>query len=233
METTMRKLLLIALAAVVFAIVSPASAQFNGCPAGFCAVGAPSGGGGGTTTWNPADKSAQIVLSNGNLTITNGGSLNLVGGRAIASHSSGKFYFEHTVLATNSNDQLGFGNATESLGSVGQSTNSVGWKFLSGGAVQINGSTIGTAAGGVAVSDVLSAAVDFTGKLIWFRVNAGNWNNSGTANPATGTGGFSLSTLAAGPYFPQADVDGASSSYTSNFGGSTYAQTVPAGFGNW
>lgn len=36
---------------------------------------------------------------------------------------------------------------------------------------------------------------------IYFRQNAGNWNNSGTANPATGVGGFSLTAMP-GPYLP-------------------------------
>jgi hypothetical protein len=36
---------------------------------------------------------------------------------------------------------------------------------------------------------------------LWMRVNGGNWNNSGSANPDTLTGGLSLASIA-GPYFP-------------------------------
>jgi len=45
----------------------------------------------------------------------------------------------------------------------------------------------------VATSNYVGIAIDFDKKLIWARTSANtNWNNSGTADPATGVGGFSF-----------------------------------------
>src|SRR4029077_13475902 len=78
---------------------------------------------------------------------------------------------------------------------------------------------------GVPVSgDVIGVAVDFTNHLAWFRRNSGNWNNDGTANPATGVGGI---TIAAGSYAPTVGfgAGGSARTTTGNFGASTYALT--------
>jgi hypothetical protein len=78
-------------------------------------------------------------------------------------------------------------------------------------------------------------AVDFTAQLSWFRKNGGNWNGSGTANPATGVGGNSFSYLTGGPFFIAANLNVGAASYalTLNAGGTAYAFAAPAGFGNW
>lgn len=62
---------------------------------------------------------------------------------------------------------------------------------------------------------------------IWFRQNNGNWNNSGTANPTTNTGGYPLTGLQSAMIpFGIADNNG----ITFNFGASSFAHTVPSGF---
>jgi hypothetical protein len=61
------------------------------------------------------------------------------------------------------------------------------------------------------------------------RVDAGNWNNSRT----TGAGGISISSLNAGPYFAAISQHNTTEVITANFGATAYAQSVPAGFGNW
>ena len=48
--------------------------------------------------------------------------------------------------------------------------------------------------------DYCCIACDFTDRIIWFRRNNGNWDNSATDNPATGTGGYSFSALT-GPFY--------------------------------
>jgi hypothetical protein len=42
----------------------------------------------------------------------------------------------------------------------------------------------------------IQIAVDPVARLIWFKKNTGNWNNSLSADPATGVGGFSISGMA-------------------------------------
>jgi hypothetical protein len=122
-------------------------------------------------------------------------------------------------------------------GVAGSSSNSVGWAFQSG-PVQIDGTAIGTAAANFGEQgDIVGMAVDLGAQLIWFRFSRSsattNWNNSGAANPATGVGGFSLSTLAAGPYFAFVTLNQSTDTYTANFGASPYVLAAPSGFGNW
>ena len=187
-----------------------------------------------TTTWNPSDKAAPIVLSGGNLTATwtSGSGFDAV--RAIASHSTGKFYCEFTNVLNNSAIVLGIENASQSLtGPVGDGTAGVQYNPFNGQIVSnfTIVSTIQTSANG----DVICMAVDLGATLIWIRTNGGNWNNSGAADPATGAGGASFSAITSPPYYPAwAGHDGPpNDAVTANFGGSAYAQSVPAGFGNW
>lgn len=186
------------------------------------------------STWDPTFSSPTVLTySSGNKTIvctncsTGGGEFSA---RGTSSHASGHFYFEVTV---NNNDQtccylVGVANSlmvNTALPSGG--TDSGGWNIASG-TFQINGATIGTAA--TATTGVLGIDIDITNKLVYLRVGAaGNWNNSGTANPCTSTGGFSLATLSAFTLFP-AWGDGFTStgSVTINTGGSAFSGTVPA-----
>jgi len=62
-------------------------------------TGAATISGGALTTWNPADKSANVALSNGDKTMTGtGGGVGLV--RGTTSKSTGKWHFEITIDAT-------------------------------------------------------------------------------------------------------------------------------------
>jgi hypothetical protein len=106
-------------------------------------------------------------------------------------------------------------------------------KYNNGNAATANSYTNG---------DTVCVAVDLAAKLIWFKVihlgTAGNWNNSGTANPATGVGGASLGGLAGGPWYPAVSHWFNTDNVTANFGGGAYAivtagGAVPSGFGNW
>lgn len=44
----------------------------------------------------------------------------------------------------------------------------------------------------LSAGDTVCMAIDTVLKKVWFRKNAGNWNNSVTDNPVTGAGGFSM-----------------------------------------
>ena len=186
------------------------------------------------TTLNPSDKAADCTLSGGNLiathAVTGSGQAAV---RSIASTSTAKRYWELTlsVVAVPSIMTQGFGNASSSLTTYfGDTANSVGW--IGDGQVLLNNANIGPVAT-FADNDILSFAVDFNAKLAWFRVGAGNWNNSGAANPATGTGGLDISAIAAGPYHAGVGTRVDSDSVTANFGATAYANAAPSGFGNW
>jgi hypothetical protein len=182
--------------------------------------------------WNPLD-SAKVTLSNANLTATTTGSATPVGVRATAGFSSGKKYFEATIVTWAGNgSEIGLATASAELfggAQTGQAVMARG--VLSFGGIHINstysGSTLGTRANG----DIIGIAVDLTAGLIWFRVTpSGNWNGSGTANPATAAGGISLGTLSGNTLFPLYGGAIAGEVTTANFGASAFNGAVPSGF---
>jgi hypothetical protein len=76
------------------------------------------------------------------------------------------------------------------------------------------------------------AAIDLTNNLIWFRTGSGNWNGSGAANPATGSGGFSIAGRTAN-WFPMIQLKWYHDEITVNLGASAFTYTAPVGFGPW
>lgn len=193
-----------------------------------------SGGGGSTTTFDPANHSAGVTLSGGNLVATaNTTNTNGQIARAIASHSTGKYYNEFVVTtAPGGNLAPGIINGSQSVTNTflgGTGNNSIGW--YKNGQVFLNNSAVTTISAFVQ-GNTIEMAVDLGNTNIWFRVLGGNWNNNGTANPATNTGGISISVITT-PVFPAVDVEDNNDAFTANFGGSAYADTPPSGFGNW
>jgi len=191
------------------------------------------------TTWNPSDKSASINLDGTSLIATrnstNNGAFKSV--RAIQSYSSGKKYWEYTLHGDAAPGMLlGVGDGGAWLESgTGQVANTIGY-FSNDGVVYVAGSGASTQ---VALNnaDVMSIALDMDNGKMWFRRNAGNWNNSGTANPTTNTGGIDVSS-AVGPFYPAASMLNQGTTLgdhtiTANFGASTFAQSVPSGFTAW
>jgi hypothetical protein len=182
------------------------------------------------TTWNPADLAA-TTLSGGNLITTPTGAS---GVRSIYSASAGKYYFEISFSATGvpSSAAVGIANSSASLTGAVFSGTSVA-DCNGSGSVQVNG-TGQTGVGNIANSGTCCIALDMGGKLVWFRNGAaGNWNGSGTANPATGVGGYSVSGLTGGAtaLYAFACATGASASGSvANFGDSAFIGVAPAGF---
>ena len=92
-----------------------------------------------TTTWNPSDKGADIVLSNNNLTASGSGGVNNTV-RATTSNSGGKWYFEFALNNPGSNSNacvIGFatGNANVLSTYLSAVANTAGLAFEGGTAV--------------------------------------------------------------------------------------------------
>jgi hypothetical protein len=177
------------------------------------------------TAWNPADL-VNMTLSNNNLTATNTTAPS--GVRAIDGHASGKYYWESTVSTwVQSATQVGFGLASAAL-----AITVVGTAFVSKGTgnIVVNNVNSGSSLGALSAGNTIGIALDVTNNLCWFRVApSGNWNGSGTANPATGVGGVSISTIT-GTQFPMFLANGAGEVATANFGASAFSGAVPSGF---
>jgi hypothetical protein len=180
-------------------------------------------------TWNPADKSTSISLSNENLTASTGLSTGTHGLRANGSIASGKKYFESSSGLISALQGIGIANASWPLNNtaLGADANSISYR--PSGAVVGNNSTLATIAAYI-VNSIISIAFDLTNNKIWFRVNGGNWNNDVIANqnPATNTGGVDIS-FATGPFLAAWYANAAANDVTGNFGAAfTYA--IPASF---
>jgi len=184
------------------------------------------------TTWNPSDKSANITLSGGNLVAqgTNGSD---GGVRATISLTSGKAYFEVTWLSATGGVDAGCGIATSAavLSSMGSTALGIALVYQSG-AIYVNGTNTGINIG--TNTAPLCIAVDLVNSRIWFRIGGGNWNNSGTANPATNAGGINISALfPTNAAYAAVTTQNSTNTYTANFGASAFTQTVPSGFISW
>jgi hypothetical protein len=185
-------------------------------------------------TLDPSNTSVNITLSNANLTGTcNTTNANGNVSRTSTSRSSGKYYFEITPSIAGSPPQgIGLINASQSvsgnwLGEAGN--NSIGCYAV--GTIYQGASHEATFASYTA-GNTVGVAVDLDNKEIWYRVGNGNWNASGTANPATDTGGQDISAIAF-PVFAAVELDSNGDVTTANFGATSYAFTPPIGFGNW
>ena len=153
-------------------------------------------------TWNPADVSTGITLSNFNLDAKVGIAAGVYGVRATNPTSVGKWYFEATpALITVSGIQaIGLANATWPLNFVSLGTDFKSIGYRPDGSVWENNGIVATISSYL-VNSIISVAFDLTNNKIWFRVNGGNWNNDVllSQNPATNTGGVDISSLS-GPF---------------------------------
>ena len=180
--------------------------------------------------FNPADKTANIILSAGNQIATCNNSSN-GGVRGTASHSTGKWMLEFnnvTIGTVDTLDYVGIGIAADTLG------------LASGAQIQViliqagtsftgNGSSANSFPDGLTITAgaTVDLCVDLSSALYWFRVNGGNWNNSGTANPATGVGGHTITTV--GTFLPYVRITTNGNTVTLN----TSPSSPPSGFTAW
>jgi hypothetical protein len=190
-----------------------------------------------TTTLDPSNTSSDITLSNGNLTATNGTSVanyNLT--KSIAGHSTGKFYCEFIATTRGAPDDIIFGYIDATFSSYTNNAafangSNAGGGYAGDGNVYLGTSTgIGTYSAGTAIG----MAVDLGNLTIFFTRDGVHWNSTSslTNNPATNTGGISISGIT-GSIYAVAGFNPNGAVATANFGGSAYAYTPPVGFGNW
>lgn len=180
-------------------------------------------------TWNPADKSASIALTNENLTAATGLATGTHGLRALGAFASGKKYFEASSGLISVLQGIGIANAAWPLDNTALGADANGISYRPSGAVVGNNATLATLAAYV-VNSVISVAFDLASNKIWFRVNGGNWNNDIIANqnPATNTGGVDIS-FATGPFLAAWFATAAANDTTGNFG-AAFSFAMPAGF---
>src|SRR4029434_514692 len=193
------------------------------------------------TTWEAATV-ASVTLSGGNLVPHNPGTTSPNQGAhtpTTAGKTSGKYYFEHTLTTLvptgGANLGVGVGTTSSTYTNMGNSATTGAAGFIGSRNIWSNGANSGSVMGPGAIGSgsVICIAVDLDNRKIWFRPGPpfSNWNNSGTDNPATNTGGV---TIPAGTMIPFVTFGGTSGTsgnkFTTNFGASAFSRTVPSGF---
>jgi hypothetical protein len=185
-------------------------------------------------TWNPADTSADIALSGGNLVATRNAGGGWRSSRATQSKNAGKWYFELSRTAGSDKAQSIYGLMTAASGLSeypGQVISSAGAQALN--TVDVNLYTNGFAGTFGGQSDVpigggFQIAVDMGTRKVWVKTfGAAGWIGGG--DPAAGTSQTFLLT-GTDPIFPAIGHNLAGVEVTANFGASAFTGTVPSGF---
>lgn len=177
-------------------------------------------------TFNAADKSANITLSNFARTAT-ASDTSWKSARATQAKSSGKWYFEVTMTA--GLHVLGVADgAANILGTyVGAAANSVGLRTETGTVFSAGFSFPGTSPGGSLVAATFGIAIDLDARKIWVRKNSDAFPGSG--DPAAGTNPFwtYASTLT---LLPAVSIYTSGAAVTLNAGQEAFVGAVPSGY---
>ena len=189
-------------------------------------------------TWNGSIGNMD-ALTNGNTTITRGGSGWRGAFSTIGLPSTGKFYCEFKIKSGSNLADLRAGIADTSLGGsidlqnrgavnqLGETTNSISYTASNGNA-DINSSTTSSYGAAISTSNVLGMAVDMTNKKLYFSKD-GTFQNSGNpTSGSTGTGALSI-PVTTGDYFVSVGVN--TSAWYVNFGNGHFGTTAVSSAG--
>lgn len=141
-----------------------------------------------------ANKTSAMALNSSATVATSSGAASVAVNRPL----SGLSYAEFVITTLTGTPVVGLVNPSYNMSTatlLGGEANSLGYR--SGGAVLANGVTLTTLAAFVQ-GDRIDMAVDPDNRLVWFRVNGGNWNNDviTNQNPVGAIGGIDASSIA-------------------------------------
>lgn len=192
-------------------------------PAVYGAVLAPASG-----TWNPADKSAGITLSGGNLfALGDGADWN--NARSTTSHSSGKYYFGFRSGTTWDSPAVGFANSSQALDAavLGDTTN--GCSYFVNGGIRYGG-VIGSIAG-FSGGTVGAVAIDIGAAKFWAYQPGVGWDG----DPGAGTGGYTVTNVVGGAVYACICKLGNTDPIEGIFDAATLGGLIaaPSGFSAW
>jgi hypothetical protein len=142
---------------------------------------------------------------------------------------TGLHYLEATITTLTGTPVIGLVNSSYSMATatlLGGDANSLGYR--SGGAVVANSVTLATLAAFVQ-GDRIGMAIDPANRLVWFRVNNGNWNNSALNDPATGVGGIDFSGMTLGRLLPAVGFSATGAVWTMKFS-TAFTDVAPTGY---
>ena len=181
-------------------------------------------------TMNPIDNYyASSVFSNGNLTVVTNSSARTWNNSTIGL-TSGKYYCEMKSSGVGAGALIGIIATTPNSTTNRSDNNPYAWVYLNGGSLKNDGTTQSGTWASWANNDLIGMALDLDNNKIYFSKN-GTWQNTGTANPSTGTDGFAITAVSslpasqAGCYFIICSDDSTSNNATFNwnFGSPSFA----------
>lgn len=187
------------------------------------------------TIWNISDvgPGADFTLSLVNLKATKSANAFASGIRSTNPKTAGLLYAEMTGNNIGFRAWAGIADAAATNGSFRANTNGM-FGVDNTGSVSLNNTPFGPGlALGFNTARVVSLAVDFTNNRAWVKTDNGNWNGSGTANPATNTGGADISAIVSGGIMLMFQAETINDAATINLGGSAFVYTMPSGFSSW
>jgi hypothetical protein len=179
-----------------------------------------------TFVFNSADKSSDQDLTNSDKTSTQSGDAITRTVRTTLGHHVGKYVvtLNAIVVTADGFQSCGLSTGTFVLDNTALGANTLAYGFWDDASRYFNAVATSDTPGW-ATGDTVTFAWDNGNNRAWIRVNGGNWNSSGTANPATNTGGIDISGLIVGARFFTWSTDKAGDT-------ATLAPTasVPSGF---
>lgn len=189
-------------------------------------------------TWNPADKDASITLSNGDLTATgSAAAYRMV--RGTTAFATGKRHIEYALDASAAWNESGIGLAasSESLTTyVGVAGNKSLAIFTQGPNTQLYFNDVISGLIGPVLTNGMRLAleIDFDAGLIWGALDTNDWNGSATAVPATGAGGYNISSvIASGSLYPAFNAHASGDAVTVKPAAADFTRAISSGFSAW
>jgi hypothetical protein len=168
---------------------------------------------GNYAVWNPLNSAN--TLSNGNLTSNGAGGLNQC--LSTIGMSSGKWYFEATIV--DNTDNQGVGIALKPTPGTFIGNTSSGYLYYGNGTKR-HSTTNTVVADSFTDGDVVGIAFDADAGNLYFYKNG----------VAQISGSAAFTGLTSGPYFFTVDQDHTSSEIDANFGQRSFAYTAPSGY---
>jgi hypothetical protein len=179
--------------------------------------------------WSAYDKTTNITLSNGDKTaqVTGSATEGVRSTQTRLNGTAGKYYVEFVVGAVKPHS-VGLITTAAAL-----TTGAGGWIFYrDDGAVYYETTLVGTSVS-YAAGDVVKIAWNAGTKTIWCTKNNGLWNNNASADPATGVGGFSLSSSTSVEYALHARFGTNTAVATVRTEAADCTYVAPSGFTSW
>lgn len=180
------------------------------------------------TTFDPTFSTDNQIFTNGNLTVEEGPVDAWRNFRTVAT-ISGKKYWSVRIDAFTFASAIGIQDSSVPTNNalaftVGASVLASNLSTYFTNATD-SGFSLGPSYG---AGDRIDVAIDTGLPAIWFRLNGGNWNNSGAADPATGTGGWPTTGTSMTTLYAAVAHDVAKS--TAQFASGSWTNPAPSGF---